>query len=66
VVGKKKRLPEEWLESGELSGADQKERELLDQKENNCWIKTRILLLAADFTGKGISIGFGSNRSGAG
>lgn len=49
-----------------VSGADQKERELLDQKENNCWIKTRILLLAADFTGKGISIGFGSNRSGAG
>jgi hypothetical protein len=49
-----------------MSGADQNERELLDQNENNCWIKTRILFWEADLTGNGISIGFGWNRSGAG
>jgi ligand-binding sensor domain-containing protein len=31
-----------WPETNFLSGADQNERGLLDQKENHCWIKTRI------------------------
>jgi len=42
---------------------DQNERELLDQKENNCWIKRRIPCLTCILTGRRGGIWLECNRS---
>ena len=45
-----------------LSGVDQKERELLDQKENNCWNKMRIRWKTSIWAGARAAIGYGFKR----